>query len=58
MVFLTSLLSAIGFLAIAFGIGYVISEVVDFHIATRSDIRDCKREIERLEKTVKGLQSK
>lgn len=58
MEFLTSLLSAIGFLAIAFGVGYVISEVVDFHITTRSDIRDCKREIERLEKVVKGFQGK
>jgi len=49
------MLSVIGIFAICFGTMHLVFQVVEFHLGLKSDIRDCKREIERLEILIKGL---
>lgn len=58
MTFLTALLSGIGFMAIFFGIAYVVIRAVEFQLTLMSEVRACKREIERLEILVKGFPCK
>ncbi len=58
MTFLITLLSVIGFMAIFFGVAYVVTQAVEFQLTLMSEVRACKREIERLENLVKGFPCK
>ena len=58
MSFVITLLSIIGIFAIVFGSMNLLLQVIEFHLSLRSDIRDCKREIERLTAIVKATGSK
>lgn len=54
MSFVISILSVTGIFAICFGTMHLVFQIIEFHLSLQSDIRDCKREIERLETLVKG----
>ena len=53
-----AILSFIGIFAVCFGTMHLVFQVIEFHLSLRSDIRDCKREIERLTAIVKATGSK
>jgi len=58
MTFLITLLSTVGFAATVFGVAFLVIQAVEFQLTLMSEVRACKREIERLENLVKGFTSK
>lgn len=55
MTLLVSFLSALGLMAVCAGVGYLVFHVIDFHLTLMSEIRACKREIERVGRRIEDI---